>query len=69
MAIQRTQATVKGGAMGKQKAGTPPDEPRKGSRGKKKAEVEIGPSGEPYTPLEQQVGLGRLFHHVLFIRL
>jgi len=57
-AKQRTQPTAKESAKGKQKAGTPPDGSRKGHRGKRKPEVEVGPSGEPYTPLEQQVILG-----------
>ena len=52
-AKQRTQTTAKESV--KPKAGTPPDGSRKGSRGRKKPEVEVGPSGEPYTPLEQQV--------------
>jgi len=54
-AKQRTRTTVKERVKGKQKAGTPPDESHKGSRSKKRAEIEVGPSGEPYTPLEQQV--------------
>ena len=67
-AKRRTRTTVKESVKGTQNAGTPPDESRKGSRGKKKAEVEVGPSGEPYTPLEQQVPLGGRSHRVLFIR-
>ena len=48
-ANQRTQTTAKESLKGKPKAGTPPDGSRKGSRGRKKPEVEVGPSGEPYT--------------------
>ena len=64
-AKQPTQVTVKESVKGKQKAGTPPEGPRKSSKGKKRAEVEVGPSGEPYTPLEQQVHLGGRTHRVL----
>jgi len=68
-AMQRMQTATKESVKAKHKAGTPPDETRKSYRGKKKPEVEVGPSGEPYTPLEQQVHLGRGFHRELFIRL
>lgn len=63
---QRTQTTAK---KGKQKAGTPPDGSHKGYRAKRKPEVEVGPSGKPYTPLEQQVHIGGRFLRDLFIRL
>ena len=69
MAKQCTQTAAKESVTGKPKAKTPPDGSRKGSRGKKKPEVEVGPSGEPYTPLEQQVQLRGRFHLEVFIRL
>src|SRR5258706_7815622 len=68
-AEQRTQTSVKENVKGKQKAGTPPDGSRKGSRGKKKTEVEVGPSGEPYKALEHQVQFRGRLHLELFIRL
>ena len=67
-AENRTQTTVKESVKGKQKARTPPEDPRKSSRGKKRAFVEVGPSGEPYTPLEQQVYLRGRAHCVLLTR-
>lgn len=68
-AKQSAQTAVKESGKGKQKAGAPPEDPRKGSRGKKRADVDVGPSGEPYTPLEQQARLGGRINRMLFIRL
>ena len=68
-AQQRMQTSAKESVKGKQKAGTPPDGSRKGSRGKRKPGVEVGPSGEPYTPLEHQVQFRGRLHLELFIRL